>query len=193
MKNKRGYQTNLNDITITFVRKGRPMKLLAWLKENDFTVTQEYKGIYYVSRKHVFPVQIIVTKELSKERQKWLTLLVDGLSEEDARRAVLQANELEEKGEKDYADSVLQVVVKANKNLFHLLKEEEIMCQALRELMAEEIKAERAAERAEGRAEGALQNMILLVKKNLLSVEIAANELGMSVEDFTKKMNTIEG
>ena len=74
-------EIDLRDITITLIRKNRPIKLLKWLRKNDYIVEKKYKGIYYVSQKHVFPAQIIVTRELSKERQKWLTLLMNDLGE----------------------------------------------------------------------------------------------------------------
>ena len=43
--------------------------------------------------------------------------------------------------------------------------------------------------REEGRAEGLEAGMISLVKKGLISEEIAAEEAGMSVEEFTQKMD----
>ena len=55
--------------------------------------------------------------------------------------------------------------------------------------MLEEAKVAAAAE---GRAEGVLQSMILLVKKNLLPADVAAKELGISLEEFMKKMETSE-
>ena len=42
---------------------------------------------------------------------------------------------------------------------------------------------------ARGRAEGRLENLLSLVKKGLISEEIAAEEAGMSVEAFAQKMN----
>ena len=38
--------------------------------------------------------------------------------------------------------------------------------------------------------EGRLENLISLVKKGLISEEIAAEEAGMSVESFAQKMDT---
>ena len=42
---------------------------------------------------------------------------------------------------------------------------------------------------ARGRVEGRLENLLSLVKKGLISEEIAAEEAGMSVEAFAQKMN----
>ena len=44
--------------------------------------------------------------------------------------------------------------------------------------------------RKEGRNEGRLESLISLVKKGLISEEIAAEEAGMSIESFAEKMDT---
>ena len=111
------------------------------------------------------------------------------MTEEEARRAIWQTNGLEKKEEVEYADSIMQVIMKANKSVFERVKEEdEKMCEALRELMAKEI--EEALEKATH--DGKQQELIQLVKKNIISVEIAASELELSIEDFKKKMEECE-
>ena len=50
---------------------------------------------------------------------------------------------------------------------------------------------DRAEGRAEGRNEGSLETLIKLVKKGILSVDVAAAEAGMTVEEFEKKMADI--
>ena len=47
----------------------------------------------------------------------------------------------------------------------------------------------RAEGRAEGRVEGRTESLISLVRKELISVETAASESGLSVEAFMEKMN----
>jgi len=41
-----------------------------------------------------------------------------------------------------------------------------------------------------GKAEGSLETLISLVKKGILAIEEAAEELGVTVEEFQKKMAT---
>ncbi len=130
----------LDEITITLVRESKPRKLFQWLKKNGYEVSEKYAGIYYVTKKYSFPIQILVSKRLSKENQKWLTLLSDNLSLEDAKRTVVQLEMLKEEDEKLFGDSVLQVVVSENEKLFHQLqKEEGTMCEALRKLFEPEL------------------------------------------------------
>ena len=44
--------------------------------------------------------------------------------------------------------------------------------------------------RNEGRVEGRLESLISLARDNLISIEIAAKKSGLSVEEFTQKMDT---
>ncbi len=65
-------------------------------------------------------------------------------------------------------------------------------CQALRDLFAPELaEAKKNAEaegRAEGRAEGKIKGIFDLVQKKYLSIEIGAQETGLSIKEFTSKM-----
>ena len=132
-------EIELHEITITMVREKKPVKLLEWFERNGYQVKVAYKGIYYVIRDNHFMTQVIVSKELSKDNQKWLTLLSRNLSQNDAKRVVAQIEVLTEKSEKSYVDSVLQVAMKENKQIFGQLREEETMCQALREFFEPEM------------------------------------------------------
>lgn len=128
------------DISLTLIRKGYPRKLMQWLEKNGIKVYEKSKGIYYVDGVLGFSIQIVATGLLPKESQSWITLLNGRLSKEEAKRAISQTNLLQSKQEKEYADSILQVVVSDNQEIFDVIKkEEEEMCEALRQLMAPEI------------------------------------------------------
>jgi len=131
----------LEDITITLVRETKPEKLFQWFEKNGYRIDEKYQGIFYVRRENCFPTQIVVSKRLSKENQKWLTLLSSNLNEEDAKRAVSQVKSLTRKSEKMFVDSVLQVALKENEKLFDKMRREsKDMCDALRKLMEPEMK-----------------------------------------------------
>ena len=136
-----------------------------------------------------FPVQVIVSQRLSKKHQKWLTLLTRKMDKEDMKRAVHQTNALVHKAEKDQADSVMQVVLKENGEVFDLIKEDETMCQALRELMGKEIQEE-AQDLAQDLAQKLAQKkMYQLVERNMVSVEDVAAQFNLSVEEFLENVN----
>ena len=132
-------EITLDQITITMVREKKPVKLLEWFKENGYTVQEVFKGIYYVTRDNHFQTQIIVSQELSKENQKWLTLLSRKLDMSDAKRVVAQIEALTQESNKQHGDSVLQVAVQENEEIFNKIREEGKMCEALMKLMEPEI------------------------------------------------------
>lgn len=131
----------VEDVSITLIRKRFPRKLFQWFRKRDYKVDENSKGVYYVNGGLGFPIQIVVANELSAKSQRWITLLSDNLSKEEAKRAIRQASALQSKEEKEYVDSLFQVVVSENQEIFDIVKEEEReMCEALRKLMEPEIK-----------------------------------------------------
>lgn len=140
----------LEEITITLVREVKPEKLFCWLRENGYQISERYQGIFYIRKESCFPIQIVISKMLSKKNQKWLTLLNSNLDEEDVKRVVSQVELLTKKSEKMFGDSVLQVALKENEKLFEKMrKENKDMCDALRKLMEPEMKEALAQQRKE--------------------------------------------
>lgn len=170
---------DLEDITITFVREGKPRELLKWFMKNKYEVHEVYKGIYYVEKAGCFPMQVIVSGKLSSENQKWLTLLSRNLKRKDAERIVIQADGLRQKDEKMYADSVLQVTLSENKEVFRTIRgENEYMCEALRELMKEDLDEALRIGEEQGR-----ETLILNGLKNNRTAEEIAEFLGIPLEE----------
>lgn len=182
---------DLDDITITLVREGKPRELLKWFMKNDYEVCEKYKGIYYVEKTGCFPIQIIVSGKLSVENQKWLTLLSRNLKRKDAERIVIQTEKLMLQDEKIYADSVVRVAVEENEAMFRKVRgESECMFDALRELMKEDL--DEALEKGTeiGKEIGKEELILGSLKKNRSAEEIA-EFLGISLEEvktIEKKM-----
>ncbi len=141
----------LEDITLTMVRHSYPSKLFRWLRKNGYQVTEKYPGIYYITKEGFFPTQILVSKRLSPENQKWLTVLCPNLTQADLERTVKQLNDLKSNAEKIYGDSVWQVTMTENKSLINQQKGDSKMCEAMREFFAPELKeaTERSRENTE--------------------------------------------
>ncbi len=118
------------------------------------TISNPYPGIYYVEGKTLFPVQIVVTRELDIDKHIWLVALSGKLTEQQVEKILAKASQLTNKREKKLADSVLQVCVAANKKIVEKLKGENHMCQALLEIMEPEIRQWKEESMAAGRAEG---------------------------------------
>ena len=75
-------------------------------------------------------VQIVVTKELDPKEHIWLTSLVDGLKENEARMLIEEVGKLTDPDEREFAESVLQLAMETNREIFEKVKGCEDMCQA---------------------------------------------------------------
>ena len=127
----------IEELTITLVTGKYPRILMHHLKTTlRYQVKKAESGIYYVTGDKI-PIQIIVTKELTEAENLWLKSLTNELEQNET------AEKLLEEYSKNQANalyrSVMELIVRANKQKFEEVKG---MCDALRELMKDEIDAE---------------------------------------------------
>ena len=127
------------DITVSLVREARPNGLFRYLKEHGMRTSNPYPGIYYVLDGVLFSTQVIVTGELDGESHGWLKSLSARLKKQEMEALLKRAHSLSGKLERELADAVLEVSVKANRGIVEELKGDEAMCQALLEIMEPEI------------------------------------------------------
>ena len=126
------------DITISLVREQKPVKLIAQLEEK-YRVTKKAGGIYRISGM-LFPMQILVTKELDPKSHVWVTSLTRTLDRERAKRLLDNCSGLADEEDRRNADSVVNVASEANIGLFKkMIQEGDQMCEELKELLAPEI------------------------------------------------------
>lgn len=124
-----------DDITVSIVRDGKPEKLLRYFTEHGIRIGNPYRGIYYVLDKVPFPTQIIVTRKLGRGQHTWLKALTDKMEEEDMRRLLTDTSRLKGKLDREFADSVLEVCLRANKQIIERLKGDDAMSEALLEIV----------------------------------------------------------
>ncbi len=88
----------------------------------------------------LFPMQIVVTKELNKDIHIWVTSLTRTLDRARAKKLLEICSGLEEDDDRQNADSVVNVSSEANIELFkNMIQEGDQMCEELKELLAPEI------------------------------------------------------
>jgi hypothetical protein len=142
----KGYGKTVNqipsdEITVTMIRAAHPREMFLTLEKEGHEIEERYPGIYYVTNNLPFPVQVIVTKELGRENHSCLRILTDNADKEDVECFLVQAKDTKNPGERDNVDSVLQASVSANYKLYEEVRRDVVMCQALQELMKDEIDA----------------------------------------------------
>lgn len=124
-----------DDVTVSLVRKAKPYGLFRYFKEHGYLVKDVYRGIYYVEGNVLFPTQIIVTKELDFSEHIWLGALSDQLNKQDLHDLLAEAGKLHGKAEKEYAESVLEVGLGANKWIVKELMGDGNMSKELLEIL----------------------------------------------------------
>ena len=109
----------------------------------------------------------MVTGELDSNTHSSLRVLTNRAREDDVRRFLADAMTETGQGVQSNVDSILQVSVSANSQIYERIRRDSAMCQALRELMKDEIQKDIdegvARGMAKGMAEGTAKGINALV------------------------------
>lgn len=127
------------DVTITFVCSHYPRELMNHLKKvRNYEIEYMEKGICYV-RGDFFPIQIVLTKELSDGENFWLHNLTNDIQEKEVIERLLM--EYQKHSQEKLYSSVMNIIANANAERF---KEVTGMCEALERIYLE-VNGERLA------------------------------------------------
>lgn len=174
-----------SEVTVSFFRNAYPKALFLELKKEGYILKKMYPGIYYVRGKVPFPVQVVVTSQLERKAHCSLRVLTTQVEMQDAELFLEQIHYLESKNERSNIDSVLQVSVNANKQVYSLLRRQNEMCEALRELMKDEIEKELENKLEQGEKLQLIRQVIKKLQKGN-SVEETSDMLEEEPENIRK-------
>lgn len=133
------------ELTITFVSFGYPNKLIKYLeKTRELGICKVEAGIYYILG-DLFPIQLIVTKQLSSENNLWLSSLTNNLNGHSIINRL--SSEYRKNRRNELYKSVMNIIIRANNKQF---KEERNMCEAILELFQDEVDIQTTKARNEG-------------------------------------------
>ena len=166
----------INELTVSIFRAKRPEKMFLTLQKYGHKIKEKYSGIYYVTERLPFPVQIIVTQELEPGEHRSLRILSNHAKKEDVEEFLRKAEEMNTPRDRQNVEAVLQVSVKANDELYREIRRDANMCDALRELMKDDIEREVSAARKLGESEGEVRGEAKIILK--------MNHSGMSPENI---------
>ncbi len=139
-------EVKTEEISISFVCRHYPRKLMEYWARQGREIVQAEPGIYYISDT-LFAIQVIVQKELSAKENIWLHSLTNDLEKTRETDELLDLYGKHEKN--NLYQSVMNVIVRANEKVFG----GDDMCEALWEIWQPYID-KRIAEMAEERAKG---------------------------------------
>ena len=170
------------ELTLTFVCSRYPRNLLKHL-ESARGISTEYQGggIYYLKGDPI-PMQLLIVPELTDTENYWLQSMRTDLQAGKEIRKLMREYEKHRKS-KDYA-AVMDLITRAN---WEQMEVEKKMCDALKELFAEELKEADRNGRTEGKRE-----MILALLKADVKIEIIKEASGLSEEQIEEIRRGIE-
>ena len=117
-------------------------------QDRKFSVEQQDSGIYYLIGDAI-PIQLVIIPKLSKEHNYWLNNLRNDLKAGSEIKNFIE-NYGKNKNSKLY-QALADAVMRAN---WEKLKEGSNMCEALKELFADDLRESREQGIIEGRIEG---------------------------------------
>lgn len=174
------------DITVSIVRETKPEGLFRYFREHGVPVENPHPGIYHILGEVLFPTQIIVVKELDKGQHFWLRFLSGSVKEEDMREFLEKVRHLEDKLDRESADSVLEVCLRENRALIEKLIGDDSMSEALLEIMEPKIIEIRHQAKTEGMERGKMESARRMLESGRLSIEEIAEYSGLEVEQILK-------
>ena len=155
-----------DELTITFVCYHYPRNMLHKLEQDrKMAVQQQDSGIYYLIGDAI-PIQLVIVPKLSMEHNYWLNNLRNDLKAGNEIKNFIESYS-KNKNSKLY-QALADAVMRAN---WEKLKEGSTMCEALKELFADDFKESELKGRIEGRNAGRIEGKIegrieLVIKKH---------------------------
>lgn len=135
---------HIEEMTISLVCTIYPRKLIEHLqKVRNYKVVKRENGIYDVIGDQI-PIQIILTKALSRKENLWLKSLTNRLEDVETAEELIETYEKHK--DNTVYQSIMDFIVRANRDKF---EEAEEMCEALMEIRRELIEKEFNAKKAE--------------------------------------------
>lgn len=144
------------------------------LQKYGHKIEERYPGIYYVTEHLPFPAQVIVTQELEPGEHRSLRILSNHAKKEDVEEFLRKAEGMNTPRDRQNVEAVLQVSVRANDELYREIRRDANMCDALRELMKDDIEREVSAARKLGESEGEAKIIINMNHSGMTPENIAS-------------------
>lgn len=153
-------------LTITFVCSHYPREMFRHLTNvRGIIIEDKGNGIYYLKGDPI-PMQLLLTPKLSEKENYWLQNLRTNLKAGAEIRSLVARYE-KHKHSKDY-EAVMDLITRAN---WKEMEVERKMCDALKELLSDELQEANARGKSEGRSEGRSEGITLAKQVFKLSAQ----------------------
>lgn len=156
---------DITDITLTLVSRSFPLKLINhWKRVRGFQIVKQEDGIFYILG-DIMPIQLLITRMLSKEENLWLRGLDEGINDRGLMEHL--SREYEKNQKNQFYQSAMDMIIRSNKKEFQEAKND--MCEAIRELFKTELEeaVEEAVTHATGKARCDMLNALEDIHNNI--------------------------
>lgn len=174
------------ELTLTFVCSHYPRNLLRHLKDaRGISTENQGGGIFYLNGDPI-PMQLLIVPELTDTENYWLQSMRTDLQAGKEIQKLMREYEKHRKS-KDYA-AVMDLITRAN---WEQMEVEKKMCDALKELFAEELKEADNNGRTEGIQQGKREMIIAFLKAGT-EINIIKEATGLNEEQIEEIRREIE-
>ncbi len=130
-----------------------------------------------------FSTRVVVTQELEPGEHRSLRILSNHAKKDDVEEFLRKAERMNTPRDRQNVEAVLQVSVKANDELYREIRRDANMCDALRELMKDDLEDARKMGESEGEVRGEAK-IILKMNRSGMSPENIASITGKNLEEI---------
>ena len=174
----------INELTVSIFRGNRPEKMFLTLQKYGHKIEENSQGIYYVTEHLPLPAQVVVTHELDQGEHRCLRILSNHAKKEDIEEFLRNVEEMNTPRDRQNVEAVLQVSVKANDELYREIRRDANMCDALRELMKDDLEDARKLGESEGEVRGEARGKVMGEVVGEAKIILKMNHSGMSPENI---------
>ena len=126
-----------------------------------------------------FSTRVVVTQELEPGEHRSLRILSNHAKKEDIEEFLRNVEEMNTPRDRQNVEAVLQVSVRANDELYREIRRDANMCDALRELMKDDLEDARKLGESEGEAK-----IIINMNHSGMSPENIASITGKDLDEI---------
>ena len=130
-----------------------------------------------------FSTRVVVTQELEPGEHRSLRILSNHAKKEDVEEFLRKTEGMNTPRDRQNVEAVLQVSVKANDELYREIRRDANMCDALRELMKDDLEDARKMGESEGEVRGEAK-IILKMNRSGMSPENIASITGKNLDEI---------
>lgn len=172
------------EVTLTLAGEHYPRKLTAFLKDTyHVDIKPAFPGIYHVHGL-LFPMQLLVIRELQKDDNIWLSRLRSGLKLQEDIEVLAAAYSGKEKN--PLYETAMDLIIRANWEKYQEVRN---VCDALKELYAEELKEREDIGLENGFKKGESIKLITQVMNKMRKGQTASD----IAEDLLEPLETVSG